>query len=596
MLMIMTKKFREIKAEIWILFVGVFISGIFSLYRLKDLTLPGILWDEFGYWSVGAQLSGKDWSGLASILCPYYSYGYGIILSIIIRLLPDMRLAYQAAIILNSLLISVTIFLLYKIFTYSLKNVDHSFIAFFCVIVSFYPNIISNAKIAWSEIPLLFTYTITTYMFVLCIVKKRILYDLMFVGALMYLYMIHQRSIGVLATGIFLIYWLRGKREKNFRRLILLTLVIVALLMIHSLFKDHMYKILWNNTEYNIFEGIIDYSDFSIEISNVLEVNEYSGQIGKVMKIFSLEGVKKLFLSFTGKIFYVGIATFVIGFEGFYLAAKLLYQEYRKNSTLSFFFLFIIISYLFTLCISSLYMIEPDRIDAIMYGRYTDWLLIPFIVLGGISFACYGINYGRISLYLLILCLSGIWIWSYVDANELNLFYEVCSPAIYIFKKNITDGNKWVLFMTAFMLALIISIWTVFNLLKKKAQIICFGLIAILWMRAGIEVINYKIDFSRKDMIEAVEDVLNDNESLPVYYVCNLIGNKDGSYGLSNYYMGAVQFLNSDRKIECVAYERFSEIEKGIILLPSYNFDVYFKDYKLEVIYDSDIYKIVKIL
>ena len=456
MLMIMTKKFREIKAEILILFIGVFINGIFSLYRLKDLTLPGILWDEFGYWSVGAQLSGKDWSGLASVLCPYYSYGYGIILSIIIRLLPDMRLAYQAAIILNSLLISVTIFLLYKIFTYSLKNVDHSFIAFFCVIVSFYPNIISNAKIAWSEIPLLFIYTITTYMFVLCIVKKRILYDLMFVGLLMYLYMIHQRTIGVLATGIFLIYWLRGKREKNYRRIIVLTLVIVALLMIHSLFKDHMYKILWNNTEYNIFEGIINYSDFSIEISNVLEVNDYSGQIGKVMKIFSLEGVKKLFLSFTGKIFYVGIATFVIGFEGFYLAAKLLYQEYRKNSTLSLFFLFIIISYLFTLCISSLYMIEPDRIDAIMYGRYTDWLLIPFIVLGGISFACYGINYGRISLYLLFLCLCGIWIWSYVDANELNLFYEVCSPAIYIFKKNITDGNKWVLFMTAFMLALII--------------------------------------------------------------------------------------------------------------------------------------------
>ena len=68
MLMIMTKKFREIKAEILILFIGVFINGIFSLYRLKDLTLPGILWDEFGYWSVGAQLSGKDWSGLASVL------------------------------------------------------------------------------------------------------------------------------------------------------------------------------------------------------------------------------------------------------------------------------------------------------------------------------------------------------------------------------------------------------------------------------------------------------------------------------------------------------------------------------------------------
>ena len=594
--MVMTKKIREIKAEVWILFVGVLINGIFSLYRLRDLTLPGILWDEFGYWSVGAQLSGKDWSGLASVLCPYYSYGYGIILSIIIRLLSDMRLAYQAAIILNSLLISITIFLLYKIFAFSLKNVNRSFIAFFCVIASFYPNIISNAKIAWSEIPLLFTYILTIYMFILCIAQKRFLYDLMFVGSLMYLYMIHQRTIGVLATGIFLIYWLRGKREKNFRRLILVTLSIAALFMAHSLFKDYMYKILWNNTEYNIFEGIIDYSDFSIEISNVLEVNDYSGQMGKVMKIFSLEGVKKLFLSFTGKIFYVGIATFVIGFEGFYFAVKLLYQEYRKNSSLFLFHLFIIISYLFTLCISSLYMIEPDRIDAIMYGRYTDWLLIPFIVLGGISFVCYGINYGRLSFYLLFLCISGIWIWSYVDENEINLFYEVCSPAIYIFKKNITYGNRWVLFMTAFMLALIILLWAVFKLLKKKARLICFGFIAILWMKAGIEVINYKIDFSRKDMIEAVGDVLSDNETLPVYYVCNLIGNKDGSYGLSNYYMGAIQFLNSDRRIECVTYERFSEVEKGIILLPSYNFDVYFEDYNLEVIYDSDIYKIAKML
>ena len=62
-----------------LLTMGSILIAIFSIYRIRELVLPSILNDEFGYWANAAHIFGYDWSGVVS-MSPYYSYGYSLFL------------------------------------------------------------------------------------------------------------------------------------------------------------------------------------------------------------------------------------------------------------------------------------------------------------------------------------------------------------------------------------------------------------------------------------------------------------------------------------------------------------------------------------
>ena len=87
-------------------FVTILIAAL-SIYRIRELVLPSILNDEFGYWANAAHIFGYDWSGVVS-MSPYYSYGYSLFLFPLF-LLKDPSLSYQCGLLLNVIFTSSAI-------------------------------------------------------------------------------------------------------------------------------------------------------------------------------------------------------------------------------------------------------------------------------------------------------------------------------------------------------------------------------------------------------------------------------------------------------------------------------------------------------
>lgn len=82
---------------------GCFIILLITIFNVSKLQNIYILADEFGYWTAASFFRGYDWSSIAT-MNPYYSFGYGILLSPLLYL-QNGTLSYQCAIILNGILL-----------------------------------------------------------------------------------------------------------------------------------------------------------------------------------------------------------------------------------------------------------------------------------------------------------------------------------------------------------------------------------------------------------------------------------------------------------------------------------------------------------
>ena len=87
------------KDTYFIVLLGISLLLIY-LFKIDSLNTICVIGDEFGYWASGAYFAGLDWGDVACFN-PYYSYGYGLWLSLIIKFFDDSILAYKVAIILN---------------------------------------------------------------------------------------------------------------------------------------------------------------------------------------------------------------------------------------------------------------------------------------------------------------------------------------------------------------------------------------------------------------------------------------------------------------------------------------------------------------
>lgn len=279
--------------------------------------------------------------------------------------------AYRMAVALNMLLQALAAPMLYGIFRRIFPASDRQPAVCAVGIALFYPVWIFYAQVTLAEGLLFFLYIGVIYLLARTVEKACPGTILLLSAALVYLYFVHMRTVGVLAAAVLvLLCWLW--QEPAYRRRMLIGFGVLAVGGILGIvLRIVVIGAVYGNTE-----------------QEMLAANDLTGQLSRVAAVFSAEGIVRFFCGSVGKLFYLGASSFgtvyyalvSIGKTGVGFLRKLRHKEkIRREEWLSLFLLF---SFAGQFLITAVYMNEPRRADEVVYGRYNDYLLPVFMGTG----------------------------------------------------------------------------------------------------------------------------------------------------------------------------------------------------------------------
>lgn len=506
--------------------------------------------DEFGYWSYAAGLAGYDWSDIAS-LGSYYSYGYSLILLPVFLIFKDGVIAYRAAMVVNIALLAVCFFILQKMGR-----------TFYAAAAVFYPTWLFYAGTTFAEI-LLVTLYLTTCMLLLKYLQtdnKR--YMALMLAAMFYMYLVHLRAIGVLVSGtaVLLLYNIRKYSIRKYImrnggrkvRSVLVPAAAAAVILAVGLLMGLFIKNYWT--------GMV-YGDTADTLKNA---NDYAGQFEKIAYIFSIEGLKNLIISVSGKILYLGLASYGIAYFGIIYAVRRVREK-------KYFPLFVLLTTAAALMICAIYTIRPGRVDTLTYGRYHEYVM-PVLLMMGIKELCSKALSAKRTMcrIAVMLELEAVMTWlvtaSLNENGQTSFFGNTICGISWLYNPQDFEpvSYYWKVYLTGAVLtvAVCMGIWWTG---RRRGREILLMLLVTMQIVIGIRLSSMCIDDSRlgcfrDTLLREVIYELNPEGSREVYYSTE--GNAFGNIGI-------LQFMMRDTPIHIVKtdYDLDSQNEEDLLLI-----------------------------
>lgn len=187
--------YKHLTSIYCVLLLAVFGMRIPQLYQLY------VLHDEFGYWANAAHFAGYDWSGIAG-MSPYYSYGYSFLLVPFLLLFHNSVWMYRAAVLLNVILYVGSFLVAFSCARHLFRDKDPRVLATVCFFITLYCNNLLQTNMTWSEALLYFVFWLMFYTLILYCEKQSMLSLICFALETLYIYMVHQRALGVAAAAV----------------------------------------------------------------------------------------------------------------------------------------------------------------------------------------------------------------------------------------------------------------------------------------------------------------------------------------------------------------------------------------------------------
>lgn len=562
--MIQTKEKKKTeKIVFWICAIIIFLYAVRNVFKLS---VPYILDDEFGYWSVGAWLAGYDWSGVTR-WCGYYSYGYGFILAVLIKIAGRLSLAYKMAIVLNGVLLVGCLWIAKKLINELFPEISPWKAIFCAVIVVLVPNNLYHVNIAWTEVLLSFMVWLLLYLLVLYLKRNKsaYLYAMVIVG--IYSYMVHNRMLATILAFLFVlcVFWQKGKiTKKQFWGILL---GVVAGILLSQILKVYFYNNVW-------------------KASKVAHGNSYTSLFENLVLGFSnMETLKELVINFSGKLLYFAVALLNLGWVGIYAW----FVSKRKKLTEAFCiqsFIWVAFGIEILLTVLQMYGHYVQSINPLMYGRYADIFVGPvlLVIFYGIARVLCEVKKKRTILiqeisFLFHMCLAVI-IAKVVEEYGLKSFGSMNS----IFMQLYWDGSKLHIFQAVLVSGLIgICVYLVIMYIKKIEWQYMLGIVCIVCVTYVVSaqtavnssVLSYQ---EEQEYLKECASELVSHGSQEVYYFVN--GNNVWDNRIKNH----IQFLDADvRVIGQTKMEKFTDKENIIIASRNHPelLKLMFKQYKL---------------
>lgn len=563
------------KEHLVLLGVAVLIFLI-HIRNIANIGIFTVLDDEFGYWGNAAYLAGLDWSDAVSEI-PYYSYGYSLLLVPLFWIFDNPVYMYKAAIVLNGILLSISFLLCYDIAKKLIKGTNSYIFMGIAFLISMYPSYIVYSSIAWCECLLILSCWLLTWCFV-GLSEESSSYKFILIGFLsIYAYVIHQRTLGILIASIFVISIMKIFNKIHLKQFLMVVIPIIILLIIHIYLKDDIQSHLWLNSFGNL-------------------TNDYSAQLGKICQVITIDGLARLFKIFLGQFFYIGAASYLMGYFGLYELIRKVGKaiitavKNRKpdilNREYNFYpYLFLLIATLSSHAISVIFMINPTRFDHIVYGRYIDMIIGIVILLGFIKLMDKDVNLNKILGVILtgfILLTAAV---NYIiKSSGLTTFHSLQATGLLFIN---TPLSVYLPALVAiFACRLIFLPFANNKKMKIKASII---VITICFFLTGNTIAQSTVKYNQSTMeiVNTVEFINNTDGKLPIYYLWDDQGNPDyGKWDNRNtanrLIADCYQFLLKDENITLVNNSELSTIpgNKFVIASESIVRSGLLKDYK----------------
>lgn len=571
------------------LFLGICGLMVLLLFQSGKLSQPYFT-DEIGYWAAGAWMNGIDWSSVMSKI-GYYGYGYGIFLAPLF-LLKDPQLMYYGTVIINALMVSALFLVICLILKELASNEEYNNIIFSAFIACCYSYVVVYTQLTMCEICLTLFTAIYIYLMITICKKVTIVRILLLSLVTGYLISVHLRSlILVIISAICFVSLLLLKKIRWSELLmagVSMIIVVAIVFLLQGIVVDNIYTDAVSLTHN-------DYND------NITE------KIGTLDAYLNLGFVKNYFMCLIAKIFYLSVSSFFLfDFCVVYLIRKLYlgYKTKNEETVKKYVFLtiFLLIWILYSAFISG--KTQIGRIDNLMYGRYIENIIPPFLAIGILEF----LNVERqkiIIKYSAVICLLG-GIVCYLYYRDLGF----CENSADFMPMQISGlaGIPNIKFLNpAFCITIYASIFVfilvlIFNKVSTISSRGAMIIAAICWLIIGYNGLNNYVyntnettnlsDHTKLVQHERIKDAaqfLDELGTEEIYYIHENIDVTTPSY----FQMFDLQFDLSSKSLEVISYEDFSKIPKGsLMVINSYNENCEKIIRKIQLIYKNNYFYI----
>lgn len=535
--------------DCFIKIILIFCLLVFYIRYLEKLHCITIVGDEFGYWANAAEFIGYDWSAIAGINT-YYSFGYSLFLVPILTLF-ESSIAYKMAILLNVFFVILSFILLNHILMDFRQNIDVKIVYLISFAVSLTPNLYFQTLTTQCESLMFFVFCLLVYIFQKMVKNYSDILLIIFNVVLFYSYSIHMRNIGIVIAGVVaeIIYILQSSINKKKKSIGIIIIMIIA---------------------FAFFIGAENIKKYLIEnlyqANEIVQVNTYTGQVGKLSYIFSSKGIKHLFASLCGKIFYFGAATFLIGYVGIFKIGEKI-SAGLKNKKIEIVSIFILLSFFSQIAIDAIYMIYPtERLDTLIYGRYFEHTIGPILGIGLLALVDNGISGKRqeFSKHLYVITVFIInTVITYKAAKELDIRRYFPGNAVALVKlgneNDVLRTEK--LIYLAGIWGILIFFFVLFFLERKNKILLGYIIvfIGLMWMDNGkYEVVNTTI--KNQGRIEELSRII---KKMPEEYSIYFINESMGEFNTIDY----VQYIVKEKSVNVIDSNEINNIDKNAYII-----------------------------
>jgi len=474
---------------------------------------PFVFNDEMGYWTHAAEMAGKDWHGVSNSLA-WYSFGYSFMLVPLMKVISDTAMLYRAALVLNICMEIICYFLFVYIIRYlfpKLGKLPSSFVSASAILYTSYQL---NAGIAFSETALLFITTVIIFTLIR-VIKKPTYLNLVCLGILSaYLFMIHNRTIGIVASAVLAVGLAVVFKKIKLRKAGVFAAALAAGLVINKIIRYYLESSLW--------------------ISGKAGGNDAGSVFGKIKAAFSsIDSIKRLLSIMASQGFAVSAATMCLVLFALWALMRRIIgsitddirtrREYKKSGKENkksnvldekiYIILFIFCSFISTWIISSVFMFDFQRIDHVLYTRYFD-IIVGILIALGICWLYQAdkIDLGFMMIIPFIMRIGAGRASVMMQYVESPIFNKVCAPGICRFYKE--SGLNFHAYITLSVSLFFILAFILYALRKHKLGIYAASVICVIsFMKnapEALEVIeaNQESYQSDREMIKRSSEVL----------------------------------------------------------------------------------------